>query len=544
MSFFKKYILILVLIAAFFLRFQDLDKNPPSLTWDEVAWGYNAYSLGIDFKDEFGKFLPISYLESFGDFKPPLYAYLSIIPIRLFGLNGFSVRFISAFFGVLTVLITYLLIKKIFENKDIALLSSFLLAISPWHIMLSRAAFEANLASFFIVFGVYLFLAGMERKGYLFFSLTSFVLSMYTFNTSRIVSPLLVLGLFFFYRKNLINRKTETTISAFLAFLLFIPLAMFLLTPQAQLRFTEVNIFSDPNVVERANREIENDKNSLWSKMIHNRRFAYGVEFLHHYFDNLNPQFLFIKGDGNPKFSIQDVGEMYIWEIPFFVSGVLFLFRRREGKWLIIPYWLVIGLIPAGTARETPHALRIEAALPTFQVLSAYGIYQLTKLLNNINLGTFQIKKVFIFLVSSVILINFTYFYHNLMDHYPNEFAGEWQFGYKEVIDYVNNVEKKYDRVYITTELGRPYIYVLFYKKYDPSMFRSEVRVEREAAGFVHIESFGKYVFFDKGKLVLDRKGMGKILVIDSPSRVPNGSEKVKSFFLPNGQEILSAYIR
>ncbi len=544
MSFFKKYILILVLIAAFFLRFQDLDKNPPSLTWDEVAWGYNAYSLGIDFKDEFGKFLPISYLESFGDFKPPLYAYLSIIPIRLFGLNGFSVRFISAFFGVLTVLITYLLIKKIFENKDIALLSSFLLAISPWHIMLSRAAFEANLASFFIVFGVYLFLAGMERKGYLFFSLTSFVLSMYTFNTSRIVSPLLVLGLFFFYRKNLINRKTETTISAFLAFLLFIPLAMFLLTPQAQLRFTEVNIFSDPNVVERANREIENDKNSLWSKMIHNRRFAYGVEFLHHYFDNLNPQFLFIKGDGNPKFSIQDVGEMYIWEIPFFVSGVLFLFRRREGKWLIIPYWLVIGLIPAGTARETPHALRIEAALPTFQVLSAYGIYQLTKLLNNINLGTFQIKKVFIFLVSSVILINFTYFYHNLMDHYPNEFAGEWQFGYKEVIDYVNNVEKKYDRVYITTELGRPYIYVLFYKKYDPSMFRSEARVEREAAGFVHIESFGKYVFFDKGKLVLDRKGMGKILVIDSPSRVPNGSEKVKSFFLPNGQEILSAYIR
>src|SRR6266480_6856835 len=141
----KKYIfLFFILLIAFFLRFYQLGTNPPSLTWDETAWGYNAYSLGRDGRDEFGKFLPYNYLESFGDFKPPMYAYLDIIPVKLFGLNEFATRFPSAFFGTLTVLVTYVLTKEIFrESKDkeyYALTSAFVLAISPWHIMLSRAA--------------------------------------------------------------------------------------------------------------------------------------------------------------------------------------------------------------------------------------------------------------------------------------------------------------------------------------------------------------------------------------------------------------------
>ena len=103
----KNLFLILIVVAAIFLRFWNLSSNPPSLTWDEAAWGYNAYSLGIDGRDEFGKFLPLTYLESFGDFKPPLYAYLSVLPVKLFGLTEFSTRFASAFFGVLTVNSTY-----------------------------------------------------------------------------------------------------------------------------------------------------------------------------------------------------------------------------------------------------------------------------------------------------------------------------------------------------------------------------------------------------------------------------------------------------
>src|SRR5574337_2158196 len=100
-----KVLLTGIVLVAAFLRFYQLGTNPPSLTWDEAAWGYNAYSLGLNGKDEFGRFLPITYLESFVDFKPPMYAYLDVLPVKIFGLNEFATRFPSALFGTLTVLL-------------------------------------------------------------------------------------------------------------------------------------------------------------------------------------------------------------------------------------------------------------------------------------------------------------------------------------------------------------------------------------------------------------------------------------------------------
>lgn len=544
-------LLIFIICLSIFLRFSQLGGNPPSLTWDEAAWGYNAYTLGVDGKDEFGRFLPITYLESFGDYKPPLYAYLSVLPVKLFGLTEFSTRFASAFFGVLTVLLTYFLTKEIFrkntedkknKNTIVALLASFLMSISPWHIMLSRAAFEANVATFFIVFGVYLFLVSERRLWFFLFSMVSFVLSLYTFNTARLVTPLIVCGLIIAKRNMFFPLKLQHILGVTATFVIFLPLAFFLATPQAKLRFQEVNIFSDPGIVRRVNQETKNDNNALWSKIIHNRRFAYSVEYLRHYLDNLSPLFLFIKGDGNPKFSIQDVGELYLWEIPFLVAGILLLLKNREGNWWIVPFWLLVGIIPAATARETPHALRIEATLPTFQILSAYGlscfIFFLEEkrkiLLQNAGIG----------FVTLAVFVNFLYFYHNYTNHYAREFSGEWQYGYKDAISYITEVQDNYSSVYFTDALGRPYIYLLFYMKYSPEKFRAEIvnekNVTREVIGFVHVNQFDKYVFTKKD--IGEKAQHKKILYIDIPSKVPRSAQTLKTFYLLNGEEALTAY--
>ena len=113
----KKILLIFIFLLAFILRFWDLGSNPPSLDWDEASLGYNAYSLLKSGKDEYGTFLPLS-IRSFGDYKPPLYTYLTTIPVAIFGLNEFSTRFISAFFGTLTVLMGYYLVKELFPRQS------------------------------------------------------------------------------------------------------------------------------------------------------------------------------------------------------------------------------------------------------------------------------------------------------------------------------------------------------------------------------------------------------------------------------------------
>lgn len=549
-----KYILLaVVLTTAFILRFWNLSSNPPSLTWDEAAWGYNAYSLGMSGKDEFGKFLPIQYIESFGDFKPPVYAYLSVVPVKLFGLNEFSTRFASAFLGTLTVLLTYFLTWRIFlhrksKNEEqttniIALLSAGILAISPWHILLSRAAFEANVATFFIVLGVVLFLSAKTKRWLLILSAVSFVISMYTFNTARIVAPLLVLGLFVAFRKELLkNFKKEIFASFIVGTIISIPLIFFLLTPQAKLRYQEVNIFSDPAVVKISNQKITNDNNSIISKVVNNRRVGYALSYAQHYLDNLTPDFLFIKGDGNPKFSIQDVGQMYIFEIPLFVAGAFFLFRKREGLWWVIPYWILIGIIPAATARETPHALRIETTLPSFQILSAYGLYYLGKQVLSIRYKVLSIKFSFILYSLFIILalFNVVYFAHNYFIFYPKEFSAQWQYGYREAINYVKKNAGQYDNIIFTEDLGRPYIYALFYEKFDPGKFASEAKVDREVFGFVHVRGFGKYKFVKDVSDNIDPSGNN--LYIDTAGNQPKEANIVAEFKRLNGEPELVGY--
>src|SRR3990167_2208416 len=114
----KKILLILVIFLAFFLRFYKISETPPSLYWDEASLGYNAYSILKTARDEHGKFLPVTNFAAFGDYKPPGYIYLTVPAIAIFGLSEFAIRFPSALFGTLTVLLAYFLTKRLFENPD------------------------------------------------------------------------------------------------------------------------------------------------------------------------------------------------------------------------------------------------------------------------------------------------------------------------------------------------------------------------------------------------------------------------------------------
>jgi len=537
---FAKYLIILIVLFAGLVRFYGISHTAPALNWDEAALGYNSYSLGIDGRDEFGVFLPYKFLESYGDFKPVVYSYLGIIPVKVFGLNEFGVRFPSAILGILTVLLTYFLVKEIFKKKEdqvqteyIALLSAFIMAISPWHIMLSRGAYEANVSTFFIVLGVYLFLKAINKNfWYLILSAISFVITFYTFNTARVFVPLLVIFLAIGFRKELIKNYKQTIVAGLIGLMFLLPTLPFMFSPQAKLRFAEVNIFSNTSIIETSNKYVENDENAVWSKVIHNRRVLFANEFAIHYFDNLNPSFLFIKGDGNPRFSTQNVGQMYLIEIPLLLAGFYFLIRKKEGYYWIIPIWLILGIIPAATARETPHALRIETVLPTLQIIVAYGLVCLV----------FKLKKYRLFAASiflSLMVINFIYFYHGLLTFYRREFSNDWQYPYKELVLYLKNNDKKYSQIFVTDKLGRPYIYFLVYGKYPPDKFRNNADIKREVLGFVHINGFDKYEF---RRNVGEENVSKNNLYVGVPDDVPDGVRVIKKFNLLDGEEALVVY--
>ena len=164
----RKYLIIVIVIMAGLFRFMRIESIPPSLYWDEVSQAYNSYSILETGYDEHKEFLPLARFKAFGDYKAPVYIYLDVPFIALLGKTNLAVRFPSALFGTLTVLVRYLLAKEVFfknKNKNqISLAAAVLLAISPWHIQLSRVAYEGNLATFFTILEITLFLLSLRKQ--------------------------------------------------------------------------------------------------------------------------------------------------------------------------------------------------------------------------------------------------------------------------------------------------------------------------------------------------------------------------------------------
>ena len=216
-----KFWLFIIFVLSIVLRFWQLGSNPPALDWDEASLGYNAYSILKTSKDEYGNFLPAS-IRSFNDYKPPLYTYLTILPVSILGLTEISVRIISALFGVISVVSSFYLVRELFKSRKLALIASFFLAVSPWAIQFSRIAFEANIALSLIILAVLFFLRGLRNGRDLFLSSVFFGFSFYAYHSPRLIVPVFIAGLVLIYISNL-KRKLS-----FLA-VFFITLAVFFL---------------------------------------------------------------------------------------------------------------------------------------------------------------------------------------------------------------------------------------------------------------------------------------------------------------------------
>jgi len=530
-------LLILIVCLAALFRFWGLTTTPPSMYWDEVSQGYNAYAILTTGKDEHGEFLPLARFQAFGDYKAPVYIYLDVPFMALFGKNTLGVRFPSALFGTLTVLVAYGLVIQLFakhkKKKTLALITAFLLAISPWHVQLSRAAYEGNIATFFTVVGIYLFfLAKNKDFRFLFLSAVSFVLGFYAFNAHRVFIPLLIVSLAVFYWRGVFARKklAITAGSIIIAIVLLLPMISYLRTPESKLRFNEVNIFTDASIVDQSNAWTKEDNNSKIAHILHNRRVLYAFSYIKHYFDFFNPDYLFFTGDINPRFSLRDSGELYLWELPLLFIGAYFLIRYKKRESAFLFTWFLLAPIAAATARETPHALRSETYIPTYEIIAAFGAVACLSFTENVQA---IYKRTMYVVVGFIILATVVTTIHNYFSHFPRLYSYDWQYGYKEAVMYTKQVQNKYDIIAFTQTYGRPYIYVLFYGNITPEQYWTQGNVSRDVFGFYNVAGVGKYQFRD---ILIQSTDIGKrVLYVGDPKQIPSSLHIVKTInFLDN----------
>ena len=548
----KKHIIPIILFCIIALaavtRLYKIQVNPPALSWDEVSIGYNAYSILKTGRDEHGTLLPIGSFVAYGDYKPPLAIYVTVPFVAVFGLNELAVRLPSAICGTLTVLFTYFLVKELFGRSKrktwtqdvLPFVVTALLAISPWHINLSRAGFEANIGLCLVILGIWLILRSREHPKSWITAWIPFALGIYTFNSTRYFVCLFTLGLlpfcFSYIKKNIRLFVIGVIVAAIVVF----PIIPHLLSKDALLRYDEVNIFSDISVVETSNARIAAEGNTLLAKIVNNRRIGYARSYLMHFADHFQPTYLFITGDGNPKFSIQDVGQLYWIDAVFLGIGILALSIDYPGVAALLIFWIITAIIPAAVARETPHALRTLNSLPTWQIFVAYGLltsidYIVRNVKNHKNIWLGLLSLILFFIYS----FNFAYYLYNYYNHYPKEFSGEWQYGYREAIQFAKTEGSSYAHVVITDSIGRPYMYTLFYTAYDPKTYQGNKQSYFDAAGFYHVTAFDRFVFpgYIQGPYEKNT------LYIVSPDGVPEDARVLKTINLLNGKSVLKIFV-
>jgi 4-amino-4-deoxy-L-arabinose transferase-like glycosyltransferase len=463
------YILLgLILLVAIVTRFYKLGEAPAGLYVDEAGQGYSAYSILKTGRDEFGKPFPIVF-RSLTDFKTPIYTYLIIPFIPLFGLNTFTVRFPSFFFSILTIPILYFLVKELSGNKNLALTSSLLLAISPWHILFGRTDFECTVALFLLLTGILLFYNGLKKPIFMIFSALAFALAFPAYQSERMIVPLTIIILFIRFRKILLGKshKIYLAISIILGLIISLPTLSIILTPGFLARASGLNIFTH---IRQMPAGFNIDYQGILSPIINGSWFLTTREFFALYFSYFSPRYMFSLGDYGPRSSYPELATFFIWQAPFYLWG-LYAFLKQKGlsglKFFVITL-LILSPIPAAVTRDPYTTIRaLPLVIPQIVIIS-YGIYDLAARIKNkkwhlIIYSCFLLIIVYsIFkLYSSVILFN---------EYYRAKY---WDFGWRQVTDVLKSQDKSLP-VVVDNARSDPDLELAFFLQYDPVKYQTE----------------------------------------------------------------------
>lgn len=455
----KKYTLLIVaLFLGALLRFYEVGSIPNALTWDETALGYNAFSILKTGKDEFGKFMPIVF-KSFGDFKPGLYVYLAVPSIAIFGLTEFAVRLPSVLFGILAIFGVYLLVRELFEDEKrktlLAQFAALSLAIMPLHIHFSRGAWETNVFSTMLLFSIYFLIRFIKSGKYLNYSILLALLTLITYQAAKVLTPLVILFIIIIYWKDFFGqlgkyiKKPQNIIVVVVAAVAVLSIFISSSFGDAGNRLKRLSIFSyQPEI----STNIFHNRPQLMTRLIVGR-----------YLNHLSPRLLFYEGlTVYERGHFPGLGVLQPFDFIALVLGLAYLVRysNRKIAVLIIGLLLLSPIPGALTLSEYSTVRTLFMAIPLSIIVGTGFYFLFTKL-----------KSLFI-LISLLTLVTTIYMVDLLFVHANYTYAKEFQFGYREAVQFINKYPDT--KVIMTDVYGQPYIYYLFYTKFDPATYQKQ----------------------------------------------------------------------
>ena len=468
------FFIIAIIFLALFLRFYQIEKIPHGLYIDEISSGYNGYRILTTGKDEYGIPFPL-FFKAFGEYKMPVLIYSIALSMAMWGKTELAVRIPSVVSGTLTVVLFYFLIKDLIfisiklskpsENKNnlinlqttgLPLIATMLLAISPWHIQFSRGGFDATIALFLYILGIFLFIRYLKDRNFfiLFGSFLVFVLTLYAYNTFRLIVPLTLLVVVIylfrdFSRHSSLSNNTFFSnrhirfliIISFFSIVLMLPMFLFSQTSEGLARFQQTSAFS-------------NYGNSL---PLLKKLVIYPLVYFKNYLSYFSFPFLFFEGDGIGRHTVRDVGPLFRCEIIFLLIGVFRLVRERRFFISKVTFFLfIVAPVSAALSAPSPHLLRSLTLVIPLTLTMAVGI-------SSVLVKKQKIIKVIILPFLILAVFEFFNYLHLYYQHYPQLTSPDWGAENKQIVLDIAKIQQNYSRLIINSNLGMIDSYLKFY---------------------------------------------------------------------------------
>ena len=451
-------ILIAIFAAGLFLYFYKLDSIPSGFYIDESTPAYNANSILLTGKDEYGKSFPVLF-RAIGSYTPPLFIY-SLVPfIKIFGLSIFSVRLTAVLFGLLSMFPIYFLLTNtdLIKRRASTYIGIFLFVISPWILLYSRAGYEVSLGFSLFTLGVCFVWFGLRKPFLLILGFGVLSLSTYAATPGRLLVPIFLISFILLFRVKILKKTRSLFWAILVAISIQTPYLSILGTPAF---FLKKNLLAIQNVATQAGK-VSNLLPQSFSFIL-----AYLREFLSQYAGYFSPRSLFFLPDPDPQRSIPELSVFYFWMIIPYIFGIFALWKTRKmdfSKFMIL--LIAVSPIPASLASDPFSTHRsITLLLPLIVVISI-GLDRIIQSLP---------KKVWVSGLGFLLVFSLLLLWRSYFVFLPKERAKVWGYGFEQLANQIR-LRPKEKFVIDQLRIKPAYIELAFFLRYPPGKFQQEV---------------------------------------------------------------------
>lgn len=549
---------------SFFVRFYQFGKNPVGLYWDETAILLDAKTVAATGHDMHGRPWYQVLYPSYGDYKLPVYIWAAAASVKVLGATETAIRLPSAIAGLVTIIFSGMLVKELllaFQRKKeplfpqlAGLLTSLIVAISPWSILFSRTGFEAHLAQSLLAVSAWCFVFALRRKKISVASLALFllsalfgILSTYTYFSVRFVwlGVFAMIGLLFinaqldwqsFSWKKIVHSAVPMialqmglTLIVFLAGL-WPMLHSPLYAASNTFRLSADSVLQNTGDVLQSNVDRELAGNSRLDRVVFFRWWLTFKKLAANYSDNLSLNFLFTTGDPNLRHGTGQNGLFFGSLLLFFIGGWVVLFKRSWQVGLLFLGWWILALLPASVPNTTPHALRsLNALVPLAGVIGvglSAGVIEIWQKTKWSQVGSWlpAIGCAFLGLILIFQVAQFTHYY---FFEYPTVSSKDWQGGFKELAQLTFQMRQGHEPIYVLQFDDRFNLWLLLYGPYSALQIQSFPDDSFQIRNFDEVVTEKLPAIFDQASLVVGTESQIQTLLTEHKYQVMQ-MQKVK----------------